>query len=360
MTRPGHGAEQVERVFLPAGGSVTQPTALVVSVWLVCALLGTCTLGVVALERAAVPERAEIAFEPGVALVTTAQHGLAAWQRSAHEAGLRPEAVSLAELAMLPPERFRVWLVAEPGALGDAEWAALDGFALRGGGVVFAALQGERSPEPAAREAHALRRMFPGDRFELRGEAPGGLSTEGRTALASGLAGEPIALAGAGPHLATRTGGALLWGSDPGAGAALAGLYHGAPVAWIGCPLEWIEQPDLALRLAGNALRYAAREPLVDVIDGSAGARAGREIRSQQSEPREGEFRVLARNEAARPAAEVTLRVWLPVGALRPTLERSGWFARRPLVRYASDRTWMELVLRELDAGESVDYTLRF
>jgi hypothetical protein len=359
MTRLAHGAEQIGRAQCPAGVAVKQPTALVASIWLVCALLGTCTLGVVALERAAEPRGPALDSEPGVALIAAAQDDLAAWQRSAHEAGLIPEVVSPSQLASLPPERFRVWLVAGPGALDDAGWVALDGFALRGGGIVFAALSQPLEPDAAARDAQALRRLFPGDRFELRQGAAGALSTGGRAPLAAGLAGEPIALARAGARLATRSGGALIWGSDPLAGAALAGLYHGAPAVWIGCPLDWIADPASAARLAANALRHAAREPLVDVTFAGIGA-AGSAIRSEQTEPREGELLVVARNEGAGPASDVTLRVYLPVGSLRPKLERRGWFARRPLVRYASGRTWMELIVPELDPGESVEYTLRF
>ena len=360
MTRLAHGAEQIGRAHCQAGVAVKQPTALVASIWLVCALLGTCTLGIVALERAAEPRGPAFDSEPGVALIAAAEDGLAAWQQSAREAGLIPEVVAPSQLAMLPPERFRVWLVAGPGALDDADWVALDGFALRGGGVVFAALPQALEPDAAAREAQALRRLFPGDRFELRGGAAGALSTGGRAPLAAGLAGEPIALVGAGTGLATRSGGALVWGADPLAGAALAGLYHGAPVVWIGCPLDWIADPARASRLAANALRHAAREPLVDVIDSRHAGAEGSAIHSEQAEPREGELRVLARNEGVRPASDVTLRVYLPVGSLRPKLERRSWFAHRPLVRYASGRTWMELIVPELDAGESVEYTLRF
>lgn len=357
MTRLAHGAVQVERTLVRDRDIVARPTALTVAAWLGCAWLGTCTLGVVALERAAKPARAELAFEPGVALVSTSADGLAAWEQSAREAGLEIERVSPADLAVLPPERHRVWLVLEPAALGDAEWAVLDGFALRGGGIVFAARAVALEPDAAAREAAALRRLFPGHRFEFRSAPAGALSTRGGAPIAAGLSAEPSALADAGAHLATSTGGALVWGADPASGAALAGRYRGAPAVWVGCPLEWVLQRERAARLAANALRYAAREPLVDVVAVPEEARA---IRSEQSEPGEGVLRVNARNAGSRAASNVVLRVYLPVGALRPSLEGGRWFARRPLVRYASGHTWMELVLRELDPGESVEYTLLF
>jgi len=360
MTPLAHGEGRVQQVRSAAGGGVTRFTALAASIWLGCALMGTCRLGVVALERAARPERLDAAMGPAVALVSSSDEALAAWERGARAAGLDAERVAAAALASLAPERFRVWLVIEPGSLGETEWMAVDHFALSGGGLVFASLAGGRGPEEFEREERALRRLFPGDRFELRREASGVLSPMGLSSLAAGMAGEPIALRGAGDYLATRSGGALVWGSDPRAGGALADLYHGAPVVWIGCPLDWIRDEQLALRLAENALLLAAREPLVDVVAARPDARARASIRAERAESRAGEFRLVASNRGVHPASEVTLRVWLPVGAERPALERGRWFARKPSVRYASGHTWMELVVRELEPGESAEYTLRF
>jgi hypothetical protein len=82
-------------------------------------------------------------------------------------------------------------------------------------------------------------------------------------------------------------------------------------------------------------------------------------VEAEIAMPRAGELLVSARNAGTEPARGVTLRIYLPAGSQRPALERPR-FASRPLVRYASSHTWMELVLPELDPGMSVEYTLTF
>lgn len=342
-------------------------TGLAVLAWLACALVGTCTLGVVALERAADPVHAPTRATPRVALIELAGRSAGdtrvLWERSAIDAGLRVERVAAAQLTDVSPERFGAWVLAQHPDLSAADWAALDAFALRGGGVILTDPAEASAADASARERLPLRRLFPGHRFELRAELPDALRVGPRGAVSAGLAaGERIALSTqrAGPHLATTTGGALLWGADPEAGAVLAGLHRGAPAVWIGCPLAWIEAPELARELAINALRYAAREALIEALAPGPDGSGASQIHSALAMPREGELRVSARNSGPRAARDVTLRIYLPVGAPRPALQRHGWFAARPLVRYASGHAWMELVLRELDPGGSVEYTLLY
>jgi hypothetical protein len=346
---------------------VNQSTGLAVLTWLACVLVGTCTLGVVALERAADPVHAPIRSTPLVALIElaggTAGDTLAFWERSAHAAGLRAERVAAARLADVSPDRFGVWVLAQQPDLTDADWAALDAFALRGGGVVLADPAQAGAADAMSREPLTLRRLFPGHRFELRADAPDALRVAARGVVSAGLAaGERLALLPerTGPHLATTSGGALVWGADEAAGAVLAGLHRGAPAVWLGCPLDWLESPEQASRLAVNALRFAAREALIEALVAGADGAGGRGIQSALAMLREGELRVSARNPGPAAAHDVTLRIYLPVGAPRPALQRDGWFARRPLVRYASGHAWMELVLRELDPGASIEYTLLF
>jgi hypothetical protein len=346
---------------------VNQGTGLAVLAWLACVLVGTCTLGVVALERAADPVHAPVRSAPLVALVELAGSPggdtLVFWERSAQAAGLRAERVAAAQLGEIAPERFGVWVLAQQPDLSDSDWAALDAFALRGGGVVLTDPARTGAADAGDGERLPLRRLFPGHRFELRADAPDALVVTARGAVSSGLAaGERIALAveRAGPHLATTTGGALHWGADPDAGAVLAGLHRGAPAVWIGCPPHWFEAPEQAQRIAVNALRYVAREALIEALAPDGAGPGGRGIQSELAMPREGELRVSARNPGTSAARDVTLRIYLPVGAARPALQREGWFAARPLVRYASGHAWMELVLGELDPGATVEYTLLF
>jgi hypothetical protein len=343
---------------------VNHGLALAVAIWAACALLGTCTLGVVALERAAVPVRAPARSGAAVALIERAAGTLAAeslgfWEQGARAAGLRPERVVAAQLYELPVERFGVWLLAGNERLSDADWAALDAFALRGGGLIVVGPSGEGALELAAGDELAPRRIFPANRFELCSAAPAALGVGSRGPIGAGIAPDrEIPLVGAGAHFATSKGGALVWSGEPGSGAALAGLYRGSPAVWFGCATEWLSEAPEAQQLAVNALRFASREPLIDVRmpDGEA---AG-DLRAELEAVREGELEVHAHNAGARAAGAVTLRVYLPPGALRPAVRKSSWLAARPLVRYASGHAWLELEIAELEPGASVRYTLLF
>jgi hypothetical protein len=343
---------------------MSRSPAVAVLLWLACALAGTCTLGVVALERAAEPLRL-VRKAARVALVELGPgagdaDALAFWDGVARAAGLPAERVAAARLEEIPA-RFDVWLLSDPHELSEQDWSALDAFAARGGGVVLTGLAGVRAHGAGARQSLPLRRLFPGHRFELRRDAPMLLSSGARGPIAAGLPEGALPLAHSGAHLATRTGGALLWGAEKEAGAAVVGLYRGAPAVWLGCPPDWIASRDAALALARNALRYAAREalmePLFEAGDASGTALA---VRSELAAPRDGELQVRARNAGVQAAHDVALRIYLPAGAARPALQAPGWFAARPRVRYASSRAWVELVVRELDPGESVEYTLLF
>jgi len=344
---------------------VNHSLALVVAIWAACALLGTCTLGVVALERAAVPVRAPLRSGPTVALIERSgaaapAERLAFWEKSARDAGLGFERVTAGQLYELPVERFGVWLLAGGDALSAGDWAALDGFALRGGGLIFVGSGEAGVAEPLARGDLALRRIFPAHRFEWSSSAPAALGVGSRGPVAAGLAADgSIPLARTGAHYASSTGGALLWGTDPAAGAALAGLYRGSPAVWIGCPAEWLEPSAETRRVSVNALRYAAREPLVDVRAAPGGA-APDALRAELEALREGELRLAAHNQGARAAGAVVVRVYLPVGALRPSVRKASWLAPRPHVRYASGHAWLELEIAELEPGASVQYTLLF
>lgn len=70
--------------------------------------------------------------------------------------------------------------------------------------------------------------------------------------------------------------------------------------------------------------------------------------------------RVVFANRGRAVARGVTARVYVPGGAVSPRVEPGRMFARRALVRLASDHSWVELVARPLDPGTEVSYTLRF
>ena len=70
--------------------------------------------------------------------------------------------------------------------------------------------------------------------------------------------------------------------------------------------------------------------------------------------------RVVFANRGRAIARGVTARVDVPGGAVSPRVEPGRVFARRALLRLASDHSWVELVARPLDPGTEVSYTLRF
>ncbi len=70
--------------------------------------------------------------------------------------------------------------------------------------------------------------------------------------------------------------------------------------------------------------------------------------------------RVVFENRGAVTARGVTARVYIPGGAVAPRIETRRLFARRALLRLASDHSWIELVARPLDPGTEVSYIIRF
>jgi hypothetical protein len=247
----------------------SRPVALL---WAAAVLaVGVATLGIVhhasmrrVRERAsAEPQRPlvviDLARNRGVA-GTDSHADSDAWRAAAAALGREIETFSGASLSDIPATRFAAWILPEQVELDDADFAALDSYLQLGGGAVLAGRTGRKS---SGRDT--LSRLFPGKLFAERAAGPTQLRVAGRGPLVAGLdAGEEIPVANAAHALTASALGALAW-RDGGGAAALHAVYRGAPVAWLGISPERIEDGPKARMLAENSLRYALREPLLDL-----------------------------------------------------------------------------------------------
>lgn len=241
----------------------------VLLVWVIAAVvLGAATLGLV--HHASVRRvRDRAAAEPlrPVVVIELARKKAASdspsdsepWRSAAKELGRELETFTGASLADIPAKRFAAWVLADPGELSDADFTALDSYLQLGGGAV---LIGGASHKGDGKTS--LVKLFPGKRFSEVPARAAALRVTGRSPLVAGLeAGEELALDGDGRGLAASSGDSLLWGD--GASAALHGRYRGAPVAWLGVSPARVGDSLHAHVLADNALRFALREPVLDL-----------------------------------------------------------------------------------------------
>ncbi|MFI5317137.1 MAG: hypothetical protein ACHQ6T_15660 [Myxococcota bacterium] len=240
--------------------------------WVAAALaLGVATLGLVhhaSAERAR--ERALAQPLKPLAVIDLARNRGArksdsasadAWRAAAVALGREVETFSGAGLGEIPATRFAAWILPEQTELDDADFAALDSYLQLGGGVVLSGRTGHKS---AGRSA--LLRLFPGQRFAEPGASATRLRVTGRGPLVAGLAaGEEIAVAEPARGLSASSGDALAWSDDVGA-AGLHAIYRGAPIAWLGFSPDQIREPRQSHVLAENALRFALREPVLDLL----------------------------------------------------------------------------------------------
>lgn len=422
------------------------------------------------------------------------------WRAAAAALGRPVEVFEGESLWDLAPEQYAVWVLPSQARLSEDDWLALDSYLAGDGGAVLTGTTGLQAEDGLEAERSTLVRLFPGERFADPGSTATLLRVVGRSPLVAGLEpGQQVELRAGDGALATVSPGSLDWRRDAGGGATLHGRHRGAPVAWLGFSVADVVDPQSAERIAGNALRFAAREPLLDLrpwpdgrpcavlVDGGAAAdssgdlcqatlahpddpdldrlvrggcrfattaasdhvlpevlarggatlvaipepRPRREaqgaallrellagyelaermgsvfsLRSDASwraaEGREALFasvgqelgargawfarpdelaewwlarvhvdaqletlapdgvRVTFANHGETGALGLTARIYVPDGADTPRLESGPFFARRPLLRLATDRTWIELVARPLDPGSEVSYTIRF
>ncbi len=182
------------------------------------------------------------------------------WRAAAAALGRNMETFSGASLSEIPTKRFAAWILADQQELDAADFAALDSYLQLGGGAVLIGRTGRKSEGRSA-----LTKLFPGQRFSEPGSAATHLRVTEQSPLVAGLAaGEELTVADPGRSLAASSGDSLAWSDDRG-GAALHMIYRGAPVAWIGVSPERVAESRQARALAENALRYALREPVLDL-----------------------------------------------------------------------------------------------
>ena len=425
---------------------------------------------------------------------------LESWRAAGDAIGRPVELFGGASLVDLDPTRYAAWVLPAQERLSDADWAALDAYLATEGGVVLTGATGQRTEQGGERERSALERLFPGEHFADPGSDATRLRVVGRSPLVAGLEpGAEIVFEGRGRALSTTSPGVFDWRGEAGGSAVLHGRHRGAPVAWLGFSVAHLVDSNVALRVAANALRFAAREPLLDlrpwpdgqpcavlVDSGGAPDSSGSLCRAEEGEiagpgldrllrsgcrfatiaagervlpevltrsggafvtipeprPRRdaqgaalmrellsgydlaermgsvfslrseaswraaegrealfasvgqelglrgawfarpdeladwwlaralvearieslapGSVRVVFTNRGEAVVRGVTARIYVPGGANTPRVESTRLFARRALLRLATDHGWIELVSRPLDPGAEVSYTLRF
>jgi hypothetical protein len=181
------------------------------------------------------------------------------WRAAAAALGRNLETFSGTSLSEIPTTRFAAWILADQQELDDADFAALDSYLQLGGGAVLIGRTGRK-----AEGRSALSKLFPGQQFSEPGSGATRLRVTEQSPLVAGLAaGEELTVADPGRGLAASSGDSLAWGDERG--AALHVIYRGAPVAWLGVSPERIAESRPARALAENALRYALREPVLDL-----------------------------------------------------------------------------------------------
>ncbi|HTO51907.1 MAG TPA: hypothetical protein VMR50_00860 [Myxococcota bacterium] len=255
---------------VPRAQARSRPVALI---WIAALLaVGAATLGIVhhaSLSR--VRRRAGAEPVRPIALVELARNKPAhasdssassdAWLAAAAALGRTVETYSAENLAEIPTRSYAVWILVNQTELDDSDFAALDSYLQLGGGAVLA---GRTAAQPVDGRT-ALERIFPGQHFAELGSAATQLRVTGASPLVAGFAaGEELAVEPGAHSLAASSADALAWGGDAG-GAALQVVYRGGAVAWLGVSPERVAESTHARVLAENALRYALREPLLDL-----------------------------------------------------------------------------------------------
>jgi hypothetical protein len=274
------------------------------------------------------------------------------WRAAAAALGRRVDVFSGDSLADIPTTRFAAWILPAQDELDAADFAALDAYLQLGGGAVLAGRSGT-----AAVGRSPLAKLFPGQRFAEPPASATRLRVTGAGPLVAGIAtGSEISLAKRSRALAASANDALAWSGDSGA-AGLQEIYLGAPVAWLGFSPDDVAEPELARTLAENALRYALREPLLDlrawpegrrcavVVDGPAGADADTAACRTDAGDSEDALRALAKSGCRYASIPPDTR------ALPEILDFDGApFLAVPEGRASSSARGSEL-LRELLAG---------
>jgi hypothetical protein len=321
------------------GGYRARGSSSLAFVWVAGALvLGVASLGLVH-HASAVRARERAAARPlePIVVVDLARNRAArggkplgeieAWRAAASDLGRELEVFEGNSLADIPSARFGAWVLPAQDELSDADFAALDSYLEGGRGLVLTGGTGRAGGRRAA-----LTRLFPGEHFA---EVPHGethVRVTGRGALAAGLEpGADIALSQPEHAFAAQPGDILAWGDEHGA-AGLHGRYRGGSIAWLAFGPDRVTEPAQARALAANALRFASREPLIELrpwpngrpcavlIEASRESGVAAECSVDASKERAGELQRLAQagcRFASVPAGERLLPQLVDAGGPR-------------------------------------------
>ena len=282
---------------------------------------------------------------------------LETWRASGASIGRADEVFEGERLIDVDPARYAVWVLPAQDRLSDYDWAALDAYLGRDGGAILTGRTGLLREDE--REPSVLERLFPGERFAGPDAAIDSLRVVGRSPLVAGLAaGAEMAFAKRNGGIGTTSSGALTWRGPEARSAALPGRHRGAPVAWLGFSIAQLDKPEDAGQVARNALRFAAREPLLELrpwpdgrpcavlVDGGRGHETEDEIcRTDSADPAAAALDGLVRGGCRFAATAAGERV-LPEVIARP----AGTIVSIPEPRPRRDAQGATL-LRELLAG---------
>lgn len=188
------------------------------------------------------------------------------WRAAAAGFGRPVEVFEGASLTELGARDHSVWILPSQARLAEADWAALDAFLASDGGVLLTGATGTHAEDGTEYERSLAERFFPGEVIAPQRTPTTRLRVVGRSPLVAGFEpGAELEFGRRGRSLSTGSSGALDWRGDGGGAAGLHGRHRGAPVVWLGFSVARLADPDVARRLASNALRYASREPLLEL-----------------------------------------------------------------------------------------------
>lgn len=191
---------------------------------------------------------------------------LEAWREAGALLGRPVEQFTGEGLQEIDPNRYALWVLPAQNRLSDVDWAALDAYLAGEGGLILTGASGLRAEDGSERGRSVLERLFPGERFETAAPVETSLRVVGRSPLVAGLEpGAELALEKRGRTVAATSPGALEWRGEDAASAVLVGRHRNASIAWLGFSIGQLSDARLAQIVAMNALRFAAREPLLDL-----------------------------------------------------------------------------------------------
>lgn len=240
--------------------------------------------------------------------------GLARWNGVALELGLELEHLVVSTLSEVDAHRYAALLLPDQEHLAREDWAQLLTLVRSGPGLVVTGHPDLRDPDGRASEEIALEKVLPGESFRLVPSSGNALRVGTRGPLVCGFEpGAIIPVREAAPELVHLGGDSLRFEgrSSRASSAALHATVEEVPVAWLALGADRFERDDDAQRLLGNLLRWATREPLVELrawphaLDAAALVGA-----------READLELLKRAELAAPARPFELDLSLDADLL--------------------------------------------